>query len=91
MFGVTKDIRDSLPSCALYRPKSIRLIGTLLATNVAVVHTGHEINRDFKTCVATDSFFSANKCKPKQTKSANKFKFFSGLLKFILKQYRRFS
>ena len=41
--------------------------------------------------VVTDSFFSANKSKPKQTKSAKKYKFFSGLLKFILKQYRRFS
>ena len=28
MYRVTKDIRDCLPSCALYRQKFVRLIGT---------------------------------------------------------------
>ena len=50
----------------------------VFSTIALAVHTGHEINHEFNTCVVTDSFFSANKCKPKQTKSASECKFFSG-------------
>jgi len=90
MYRVTEDIRDCLPSCALYRRKSITLIGTFHATNVAAVHTGHEINHDFKTCVATDSFFLRTNVSLSKQNLLTNASFFLDFLKFILKQSRRF-